>query len=56
MDTYVRSGIRGPQVFPYIPGSDAAGTVEAIGAEVSTFKVPYNNPLLISHLFVHKKR
>ncbi len=34
VDTYVRAGIRGPRSFPYTPGSDGAGVVEQIGAEV----------------------
>ena len=40
VDTYIRSGIyaRKPDL-PYIPGSDAAGVVEAVGEKVTTFKV-----------------
>ena len=40
MDTYIRSGTYAlkPQL-PYIPGSDMAGTVKAIGAAVTKFKV-----------------
>lgn len=34
VDTYVRSGNSGPRDFPYTPGSDGAGTVEAVGSEV----------------------
>jgi NADPH:quinone reductase len=39
VDTYIRSGsyARKPNL-PYTPGSDAAGVVEAAGANVSTFK------------------
>ncbi|MDA8020801.1 MAG: NADPH:quinone reductase [Thermoanaerobaculia bacterium] len=38
VDTYVRSGVyeRLPQL-PYIPGGDAAGTVEAVGVGVTRF-------------------
>src|SRR5262245_36950332 len=38
-DTYMRAGtyaIKPP--LPYTPGSDAAGTIEAVGPGVSTFK------------------
>ena len=40
VDTYIRSGAYGrlPQL-PYIPGSDAAGVVEAVGQKVTNFKV-----------------
>ena len=39
VETYIRSGAyaRKPSL-PYIPGSDAAGDVEAVGAEVTTVK------------------
>src|SRR5438093_12887621 len=39
VDTYLRSNTdnRGPKL-PYTPGSDAAGTVEAVGAGVSSVK------------------
>jgi NADPH:quinone reductase len=38
VDTYVRSGIYGPKEFPYTPGSDGAGVVEAVGAGVTRVK------------------
>src|SRR5262245_66623238 len=35
IDTYIRSGAVGmAQAFPYIPGCDLAGTVEAVGPDV----------------------
>jgi len=39
VDTYVRSGGYGKRPLPYTPGSDAAGTVEAVGEGVTTVKV-----------------
>ena len=38
VETYLRSGIYGPRPFPYTPGSDAAGVVEAVGEGVTRFK------------------
>jgi NADPH2:quinone reductase len=39
IDTYIRSGaVTMPRPTPYIPGSDLAGTVEAIGSGVQRFK------------------
>lgn len=40
VDTYIRNGTyaRKPNL-PYIPGSDAAGIVEAVGEKVTKFKV-----------------
>src|SRR5687767_12901422 len=35
VETYIRSGIYGPKEFPYTPGSDAGGTVEAVGSGVT---------------------
>ena len=34
VETYIRSGIYGPRDFPYTPGSDGAGVVEAAGPGV----------------------
>jgi NADPH2:quinone reductase len=38
VDTYIRSGGYGKRPLPYTPGSDAAGTVEAVGEAVTTLK------------------
>ncbi len=39
IDTYIRGGlIPMAQQFPYIPGCDIAGTVEALGSDVTRFK------------------
>jgi NADPH:quinone reductase len=38
VDTYVRKGIYGPKEFPYTPGNDCAGVIEAVGAEVKKLK------------------
>jgi NADPH2:quinone reductase len=39
IDTYIRGGVvKMAQKFPYIPGCDLAGAVEAIGAKVTRFK------------------
>jgi NADPH2:quinone reductase len=35
VETYIRSGIYGPKQFPYTPGTDAAGTIEAVGLGVA---------------------
>ena len=37
VDTYIRSGRYGQKVFPYTPGADAAGVVEAVGEGVIGF-------------------
>lgn len=37
VDTYIRSGGYGKRPLPYIPGSDAAGTVEAVGKGITSF-------------------
>ncbi len=38
VDTYIRAGKYGPKQFPFTPGTDAAGIVEAVGAGVAKFK------------------
>ena len=38
VDTYIRAGKYGPRPFPFTPGFDAAGVVEAVGDGVSAFK------------------
>src|SRR3954452_7115814 len=38
VETYIRAGKYGPRQFPFTPGTDAAGTVEAVGSEVKSFK------------------
>lgn len=38
VETYVRSGKYGPKDFPYTPGTDSGGVVEAVGAGVTRFK------------------
>jgi len=38
VETYVRAGKYGPRQFPFTPGSDAAGVVEAVGAGAARFK------------------
>jgi NADPH:quinone reductase len=39
IETYIRSGNYGPHKFPFTPGNDAAGLVEAVGEGVTNFKV-----------------
>ncbi|HEX4793959.1 MAG TPA: NADPH:quinone reductase [Humisphaera sp.] len=38
VETYIRAGKYGPKQFPYTPGSDAAGVVDAVGAGVTRFR------------------
>jgi NADPH2:quinone reductase len=38
VDTYIRAGKYGPKPFPFTPGTDAAGIVEAVGTDVTTVK------------------
>ncbi len=39
IDTYFRSGLYPAPSLPFIPGNEAAGIVEEVGAEVTNFKV-----------------
>lgn len=39
VETYIRAGKYGPRAFPFTPGSDCAGVVQAIGEGVAQFKV-----------------
>jgi NADPH2:quinone reductase len=34
VDTYIRAGTYGPRAFPFTPGMDGAGVVEALGSDV----------------------
>jgi NADPH2:quinone reductase len=38
VDTYIRAGKYGPRAFPFTPGFDAAGVVEAVGDGVTNVK------------------
>jgi NADPH2:quinone reductase len=38
VETYIRSGIYGERPMPFTPGTDAAGVVESVGANVTRFK------------------
>jgi NADPH2:quinone reductase len=46
VDTYIRSGIYGQRPLPYVPGSDAAGTVTGLGSGVSEWKL--GDPVYLS--------
>jgi NADPH2:quinone reductase len=37
VETYIRTGKYGPMKFPYTPGNESAGTIEAVGAGVKHF-------------------
>jgi NADPH2:quinone reductase len=39
VETYVRAGKFGPREFPFTPGNDCAGMVEAVGQGVSDFRL-----------------
>jgi NADPH:quinone reductase len=38
VETYIRAGRYGPKEFPYTPGNDGAGTIEAVGPNVKQWK------------------
>ncbi len=38
VETYIRKGIYGPRQFPFTPGSDGAGVIEAVGAGVTAWE------------------
>ena len=38
VDAYIRSGLYGDRSFPFTPGFDAAGTIESVGPDVTSFK------------------
>src|SRR5437588_2715680 len=38
VETYVRAGKYGPRQFPFTPGTDAGGVVEALGDGVKSFR------------------
>jgi len=38
VETYIRSGKYGPRQFPFTPGADAGGVIDAVGAGVGQFK------------------
>ncbi len=39
VDIYIRAGKYGPKQFPFTPGTDAAGTVESVGPNVTNIKI-----------------
>ncbi|MFM7322188.1 MAG: NADPH:quinone reductase [Armatimonadota bacterium] len=39
VETYVRNGAYGPRAFPFTPGTDCAGVVDAVGDGVETFRI-----------------
>jgi NADPH2:quinone reductase len=39
VETYIRAGRYGPRQFPYVPGSDCAGEIDAVGPGVTAWKV-----------------
>ncbi len=38
VETYIRAGIYGPKTFPFTPGTDAAGEIEAVGPNVGRWR------------------
>jgi len=38
VETYVRTGAYGPRTFPFTPGTDCAGTIDALGEGVEGFR------------------
>lgn len=56
VDTYIRSGtyVRQPNL-PYTPGLDAAGVIERVGAEVTKYKVLYQQKTLVRKQLIYLK-
>lgn len=38
VETYIRAGIYGPRAFPFTPGTDGAGEIEAVGPNVERWR------------------
>ena len=67
VDTYIRAGVYGPREFPFTPGMDAAGVIEALGEGVTelsvgdrvytgTRRAPAPTPRKLSRLWSTKSR
>ncbi|MGI6246301.1 MAG: quinone oxidoreductase family protein [Pseudochelatococcus sp.] len=55
IDTYVRSGVYKVPQFPFVPGDEAAGEVEAVGEGVDEF-VPGDRVTYTNHLGAYAER